>query len=63
MSPDEFKKIQSDQDWTNQTTANLLGVSLSTVEKWRSGAREIPAPVAKLIAMLAKRWTDKGVRE
>jgi len=64
MTPDEFKKIQSDLGWTNPETAEELEVSLSTVEKWRSGLREIPAPIEKLIGMiLENRKSDPGREE
>lgn len=59
MTPYEFKEIQSSLGWTNQRTAEELEVSLSTVEKWRSGLREIPSPIEKLIGMIKEARAKK----
>lgn len=49
MTPDEFKELQG--YFTNDYVAKRLGVSLSSVTKWRGGQHPIPQPVA--IAMRA----------
>lgn len=51
MRPEEFCELQEKQGWTNQQTADRLGVSPSSVTKWRGGQHDIPVPVQ--IAMRA----------
>lgn len=49
MTPAEFRALQSAAGLTNKQAAELLGVSLRTVESWRSGQRGIRKPMAELI--------------
>ncbi len=52
MTPEEFKKLQKKAGLTNQAAAELLGVSLPTISKWRNGTRRITTPMETLIKYL-----------
>ena len=54
MTSSQFKEIQKKLGLTNVAMANVLGVSLQSVEKWRSGARPITKAMEKLIEFVNK---------
>ena len=52
MLPAEFKRLQESVGWSNRKVADRLGVSDSSIDKYRSGAVEIPGPVARLLPII-----------
>lgn len=52
MNADELKDLQARADMTNEALAEALGVSLSTVVKWRGGQHQIPKPSSIAIRAL-----------
>jgi DNA-binding transcriptional regulator YiaG len=52
VNADELKDLQARADMTNEALAEALGVSLSTVVKWRGGQHQIPKPSAIAIRAL-----------
>lgn len=46
MTPEEFKKAQKQLGLSNEKIADWLGVHISSIQKWRSGAVSIPGPAA-----------------
>ena len=59
MTPTELRAILATLGLTQGRTARLLGVNLRTVERWATGASDIPRHVALLLALMA----DKDVRD
>lgn len=53
MTADEFKTLQAQMGQQNDQIAELLGVSISTVVKWRGGQHQIPKPAQIAIRALA----------
>lgn len=53
MTADEFKTLQAKMGQQNDQIAELLGVSISTVVKWRGGQHGIPKPAQIAIRALA----------
>ena len=41
MDKDQIRQIQEDYELSNMAFAESLGVSLSLVEKWRNGNRDV----------------------
>jgi DNA-binding transcriptional regulator YiaG len=41
MDKDQLRQLQEEHNLTNEEFAESLGVSLSLVEKWRNGNRQI----------------------
>jgi len=54
MSPQEFDEAQKALGFLNTEMALDLGVSLSAVEKWRSGAIAVPSVVSQLMDFKVK---------
>lgn len=52
MTPDELKQLQARLGLTSDQLAEALGVSPSTVSKWRTGSHPIPKPSAIAIRAL-----------
>lgn len=52
MTPDELRNQQAALGFTNEQLAEAIGVSLSTVVKWRGGQHAIPRPAALAIRAL-----------
>jgi predicted transcriptional regulator len=52
MTPAELHDELTHRGWNMPLTARMLGVSTSTVSRWLSGSRTIPAWVPKLLATL-----------
>jgi hypothetical protein len=46
----------------SKRTAQALGVGLTTIQKYASGARTIPGPVVRLLAMYRKHHLPKEYR-
>jgi DNA-binding transcriptional regulator YiaG len=64
MLPQEFKTIQCELRITDGKTADLLGVSIKTVNSWRCGRTRITGPTALAMRMLHKNkdvqyWLEK----
>jgi transcriptional regulator with XRE-family HTH domain len=56
MNADELKQLQAQAGMTNEDLAEALGVSLSTIVKWRGNQHQIPKPSAiALRALLSAR--------
>lgn len=53
MTPDELRDLQRRFGMTNDQLARAIGVSESTVVKWRGGQHPIPSPAALAIRSLA----------
>lgn len=54
MSGKELKEIRERFGYTQAELAKEVGVQTDTVSKWEQGRRNIPAPVEKLIRLLAR---------
>ena len=54
MTPSTFKRIQAILSLTNARLAEVLGVSVRTVERWRSGTNPINPPVDTCMLILAR---------
>lgn len=57
----ERKTIQRAFDVARSTLADMadvMGVSVSMVEKWRSGARPMPAPARRQLALYLRAQAD-----
>jgi DNA-binding transcriptional regulator YiaG len=55
MTSDEFRAIRQAAGLTQTALAEYLGVSgFRTVQRYESGERKIPGPVAKLMGRLAE---------
>ena len=52
MTPDELREAQAGLGMTNEQLAEAIGVSLSTVVKWRGAQHPIPRPAAMAIRAL-----------
>lgn len=52
ITPAVFKRMQRDLALTNPQVAVRLGVSLSTIQKWRAGNVRIPAAIGDLMKFL-----------
>ena len=52
MTPSDHRDLRQRLGLTAGAEARLLGVSRRGVERWDSGAREIPPPVARLLRLL-----------
>lgn len=52
MTADDLKTAQARAGMTSQELADALGVSLSTVVKWRGGQHAIPQPSAIAIRLI-----------
>jgi DNA-binding transcriptional regulator YiaG len=55
MTPYQFKKHQEALAMTNKDLAEALQVTISAVDRWRAGARNIPGPVRVAINLLLDR--------
>lgn len=55
MTADEFKILQAEMGMTNDQIAQALGVSVSTVVKWRGNQHQIPKPAQIAIRALHAR--------
>ena len=55
MTPAEFRAALQALGVTQGAAAALLGVSLDGVNAWCNGRRPVPAPVARLVRLLARR--------
>lgn len=55
MRPREFL---NEWDLTYPELAELLGVSLSTVESWLSGRRQPLEPAERLLSMIHQKWLE-----
>ncbi|WP_417842005.1 helix-turn-helix domain-containing protein [Terasakiella sp.] len=56
MTADQLKEAQNSLDMPNQEMADALGISLSTIVKWRSGSHSIP----KLARLAIEHLKTKG---
>jgi DNA-binding XRE family transcriptional regulator len=54
VKPDELIDLQARASMTNADLAEALGVSRSTVVKWRGGQHPIPNPVAIAVRALLR---------
>ena len=52
MTPAEIKQARQAAGLTQQAAADLLGVSIKTVQSWEGGWRTMPESTARLFAML-----------
>jgi len=52
LTPAAFRQLQADLGLTNSECARVLGVTLKTVEHWRSGLRPVPGPAAVALELL-----------
>ena len=57
MTSTELKQTQAALGLTNAALANLLRVSVRTVESWRQGTRSVPGPAAAYLDHLQKTKT------
>lgn len=55
MTADEFKKLQAAMGMQNDDIADALGVSVSTIVKWRGNQHQIPKTAQIAIRALAAR--------
>lgn len=55
MNADEFKALQAAMRMQNDEIADALGVSLSTIVKWRGNQHQIPKTAQIAIRALAAR--------
>lgn len=55
MRSEELREALATLDLTQQEAANLLGVSLRTVQAWAIGERDVPEPAARLIRTWIRR--------
>jgi hypothetical protein len=53
MTPEEYQTITAALHWGDRDIATELRVNETTPRQWRTGKREIPAPVAKWLRGLA----------
>ena len=53
MTPKEIKRIRTRLGWTQNQTADYLGVAKITVASYERGLRPVPAPISKLMELLA----------
>jgi transcriptional regulator with XRE-family HTH domain len=53
MKPEQFKRKQKKLMLTNQQIADEIGVTLSTIQKWRNGSVTIPKYVKIVMDCLA----------
>lgn len=49
MEADELREALRRLDLTQQEAADLLGVSLRSVQGWATGERSVPEPAARLV--------------
>lgn len=54
VTADEFKTLQAAMGMQNDEIAEALGVSISTVVKWRGNQHQIPKPAQIAIRALAR---------
>lgn len=52
LTPAAFRQLQADLGLTDDECACALGVTLKTVEHWRSGRRPAPGPAAVALELL-----------
>lgn len=52
MTSEEFKKIQKQLGLSNEKVADWLGVHVSSIQKWRSGAVNIPGPAIRALQFI-----------
>lgn len=52
LTPDDLRDLQAQLGMTNEQLADAIGVSLSTIVKWRGGQHPIPRPSAIAIRAL-----------
>jgi DNA-binding transcriptional regulator YiaG len=52
MNRAEIKQARLDAGLTQRATAELLGVSIKTVQSWEGGWRNMPEPAQKLFELL-----------
>lgn len=52
LPPAAFRQLQGDLGLTNAACAQFLGVTLKSVEHWRSGRRPVPGPAAIALELL-----------
>jgi DNA-binding transcriptional regulator YiaG len=55
MTPYQFREHQKALNMTNKEMADALQVTISAVDRWRAGARNIPGPVRVAINLLLDR--------
>ena len=54
MTPAKLKQARRKAGLTQQATADLLGVSIKTVQSWEGGWRNMPEPMWRLFLMLVE---------
>jgi transcriptional regulator with XRE-family HTH domain len=54
MNPTRFRACLVALGWSQHSLARLLHVNFSSVQRWATGAQEIPAPVAAWLETLAR---------
>ena len=52
MTPNEIKQARQSAGLTQQALADLLGVSIKTVQSWEGGWRNMPEPMWRLFQLL-----------
>lgn len=62
MTADEFKTLQTKMQMQNDEIADALGVSVSTIVKWRGSQHQIPKPAQIAIRALAAGSNDRIAR-
>lgn len=59
MQADTFKQLQNELELTNLQMSKLLGVSISTVDKFRSGRRGVNKQSQVILDMFGKLTSDE----
>lgn len=55
MTPANLKQARHSAGLTQQATADLLGVSIKTVQSWEGGWRKMPEPMWRLFQLITEK--------